>query len=134
MMSEYRGLGPNVGGGNSALSSGPGKSADRWSQGLLKLGGFEGGGGVSRPHPRAQGPVVSSCPACQEELVDRCGCCLKEKLSLVPRMKVAVVGKRLASEHAELTGGEAMPPEKLVAAIADYARSSAVAAKVTNQR
>jgi len=108
LISEYRGMGPELG------SAG----GDRHS---------------NRHQPQgAPRELATTCPACAEEQVDRCSCCLREKLSIVPRMKIAVVGKRLAAEHAELRG-EAMPPDKLVAALADYARSSAVAAAV-NQR
>ena len=57
-LSEFRGLGPDI--------------ANRIS---TNRGARGGGAGV--------GPGEKSCPSCHEEVVDRCGCCLKEKLSLV---------------------------------------------------
>jgi hypothetical protein len=71
--------------------------------------------------------LASSCLACAEDISGRCSYCLREKSSMIPRMKIFDLGKRILDEHPNIQA------EKLLHMLHDYGRSSKVALDLNNR-
>lgn len=65
--------------------------------------------------------LASSCLTCAEDISGRCSFCLREKSTVIPRMKLFELGKRILEEHPKISC------EKLLHMLQDYGRSSKVA-------
>lgn len=66
-------------------------------------------------HPQK---LASSCITCAEDISGRCTYCLREKSSMVPRMKLHELGKRILDEHPTLS------TDKFLNMLTYYGRSS----------